>query len=177
MEAEGQAGGLDRSAEDFRSLRRVLEKEVLPLATSVDGRRFSFQASLHGLELQPGSYVVLEDGDERRLGQVVTLELARSAGPDVVSDDGAETSRLHMQVVIRHAVGEGRLLAGPLEPFHDATIRPARAEEVEEHVGTFPSRRAAIGIGELLLSPGVAPGAGRRRLRAPYVPLRTVGLR
>jgi uncharacterized protein len=77
MDDEGQAGGLDRAAEDFRSLRRVLEKDVLPLATSIDGRRFSFQASLHGLELEPGSYVVLENGGEGRLGQVVTLEPGR----------------------------------------------------------------------------------------------------
>jgi uncharacterized protein len=55
MDADDQAGGLDRSAGEFRSLRRALEEEILPLATSVDGRRFSFQASLHGLTLQPGS--------------------------------------------------------------------------------------------------------------------------
>jgi DNA helicase HerA-like ATPase len=166
MDAEGQAGGLDRAAEDFRSLRRVLEKDVLPLATSVDGRRFSFQASLHGLELEPGSYVVLENGGEGRLGQVVTVELARSAGPDIVPDAGAETSSLRMQVVVRHAVGVGRLLDGPHAPVHDATVRPARAEEVEEHVGAFPSRRAAIGIGDLVLARGVplaldAGGFGR----------------
>ena len=61
------------SLERHRAVRRQLEEEILPLATSVDGRRFSYQASLHGLEVQPGSYVVLEQGSERRLGQVVTL--------------------------------------------------------------------------------------------------------
>ena len=48
---------------------------MLPLATSVDGRRFTFQASLHGLELQSGGYAVLDDGGTPRLGQVISLEL------------------------------------------------------------------------------------------------------
>ena len=52
----------------FREARRELEASVLPLATSVDGRRFSFQASLHGLQLQVGGYVMLEDGGTPRLG-------------------------------------------------------------------------------------------------------------
>jgi len=34
----------------FREARRELEASLLPLATSVDGRRFSFQASLYGLQ-------------------------------------------------------------------------------------------------------------------------------
>ncbi len=55
---------LDDQAAEFRALRRQLEESILPLATSVDGRRFELQASLHGLELQIGGYVVLES-DER----------------------------------------------------------------------------------------------------------------
>ncbi|MGH3270693.1 MAG: hypothetical protein ACRDN1_16805 [Trebonia sp.] len=61
--------------ESFREARRDIEASVLPLATSVDGRRFSFQASLHGLELQAGGYAVLDDGGTRRLGQVLSVEL------------------------------------------------------------------------------------------------------
>ena len=37
--------GLGAQLESFRAARRNLEASVLPLATSVDGRRFSFQAS------------------------------------------------------------------------------------------------------------------------------------
>jgi hypothetical protein len=51
---------LDSRLEEYRDLRRDLERAIVPLATSVDGRRFAFQASLHGLELQAGGYVVLE---------------------------------------------------------------------------------------------------------------------
>jgi len=47
---------LGSQLESFREARRDIEASVLPLATSVDGRRFSFQASLHGLELQAGGY-------------------------------------------------------------------------------------------------------------------------
>jgi hypothetical protein len=59
-------------------MRRTLEASILPLATSVDGRRFSFKASLHGLELQVGGYAVLEVG-ATRLGQVLSQE----SGADV----------------------------------------------------------------------------------------------
>jgi len=59
----------------FRADRYELERSVLPLATSLDGRRFSFQASLHGLELQVGGYARLEAGDSAWLGQVLGLRL------------------------------------------------------------------------------------------------------
>ena len=127
---------------------------VPPLATSLDGRRFSFQASLDGLALEPGSYVVVEADDGPRVGQVVSLELAHGTAA------GAER---HGEV--RHAAGQGRLLEGA-GTFHDVTVRPATPDEVALHLGTSSPRGAAIGIGELLLAPGVpfaldAGGFGR----------------
>ena len=60
MAARGRAGDATRQARDeFRTLRAHLEEGILSLATSVDGRRFTYQASLHGFELQPGGYVNL----------------------------------------------------------------------------------------------------------------------
>ena len=50
--------------EEHRSLREALETSVLPLATSVDGYRFEYQASLHGLELEAGGYVAIDAGGE-----------------------------------------------------------------------------------------------------------------
>jgi hypothetical protein len=41
--------GIERQLDSFRAARREIEASVLPLATSVDGRRFTFQASLYGL--------------------------------------------------------------------------------------------------------------------------------
>src|SRR5580693_10024424 len=74
--ASGQSG-FGRQLDTFREVRRNLEASVLPLATSVDGRRFSFQASLYDLQLQIGGYVVLEGDGIPRFGQVFTLELDR----------------------------------------------------------------------------------------------------
>ena len=153
------------SLERYRAVRRQLEEEILPLATSVDGRRFSYQASLHGLELQPGSYVVLEEGSERRLGQVVTLEVGRQRGPELASDDAGEGVQ-RRQIVIRGAEGEGRVLSGDGSAFHDATVRPATADEVRDHLEETAPPRARLEVGELLLAPGVpfsldAGGFGR----------------
>src|SRR3954454_4167333 len=68
MTASGPHVGhaLDEGLARFRDVRRRLEQAVLPLATSLDGRRFVFQASLHGLELRLGGYVMVEAGDMRR---------------------------------------------------------------------------------------------------------------
>src|SRR5580658_10993128 len=86
--ASGQSD-LGAQLDIFREVRRNLEASILPLATSVDGRRFSFQASLYGLELQVGSYVVLEGGDTRCLGQVLTLELDRQPVTELTLSGGA----------------------------------------------------------------------------------------
>ena len=61
--------------EEYRGLREALETSVLPLATSVDGRRFEYQASLHGLELEAGGYVAIDARGEIRLGQVLSLRM------------------------------------------------------------------------------------------------------
>jgi hypothetical protein len=99
----------ERTAE-FRALRRSLEESILPLATSVDGRRFVLQASLHGLDLQVGGYVVLENDDGRRLSQVVELELARIEGSEVSTGEGELALRTRM--TLRAARGEGVVLDG-----------------------------------------------------------------
>jgi len=156
---------MQESLDRYRAVRRQLEERILPLATSVDGRRFSYQASLHGLELQAGSYVVLEQDDGRRLGQVVTLEVARHPAMELAAGEAGGADH-RAQVVIRAAEGEGRILSGDGSPFHDATVRPATAGEVRDHLDETASRRARLVVGELLLAPGVpfsldAGGFGR----------------
>jgi hypothetical protein len=151
------------SLDRYRAVRRQLEEEILPLATSVDGRRFSYQASLHGLEVQPGSYVALEQGSELRLGQVVTLGIGRYEGLELAAADGGAG---RAQVVIRGAEGEGRVLSGDGSPFHDAAVRAATPDEVRDHLEETAPRHARLEIGELLLAPGVpfsldAGGFGR----------------
>ena len=156
---------MQESLDRYRGVRRQLEEKILPLATSVDGRRFSYQTSLHGLELQAGSYVVLEQDLERRLGQVVTLEVARHPAMELAAGD-SDGAAHRAQVVIRSAEGDGRILSGDGLSFHDATVRPATSDEVREHLEETASQRARLEVGELLLAPGVpfsldAGGFGR----------------
>jgi uncharacterized protein len=146
---------LRESVDRYRAVRRQLEEVVLPLATSVDGRRFSYQASLHGLELQAGSYVVLEQDLERRLGQIVTLGVARHQAMELAAAD-SEGAAHRAQVVIRVAEGTGRILSGAGSSFHDALVRPATSDEVRDHLEETASQRARLEVGELLLAPGVA---------------------
>jgi len=156
---------VQESLDRYRAVRERLEERILPLATSVDGRRFSYQASLHGLAFQAGSYVALERGSERRLGQIVTLEIARREGLELGSSvDGEPAHRA--QVVLRLAEGEGRVLSGDGAQFHDAAVRPATPDEVRGHLEDTAPRRAQLEVGELLLAEGVpfsldAGGFGR----------------
>jgi uncharacterized protein len=140
--------------QEFRVLRESLETSVLPLATSVDGRRFVFQASLHGLALQVGGYVALVTDEETRLGQVLSLEMTRVGIS--LPDGGGE-------VLIRAAQGHGVVLDGRTAPFHDAQVRPATSEEVAAWLERERPRSAALDVGELALAPGVSfalDGAG-----------------
>ena len=133
------------SLEEYRGVREQLESAVLPLATSVDGRRFTFQTTLHGLELEAGGYVTIEGGGSPRLGQLVSLELHsdEAMGPGLP------------QVRIRAARGEGVVLDGDGRPFHDATVRPASPDAVGAWLGRVRPGRAALEVGELALADGV----------------------
>jgi uncharacterized protein len=144
-------GELDRRLSEYRTLRHDLEQAVVPMATSVDGRRFEFQASLHGLALQAGGYVDLGGG---RLGQVITLETATAEGPDlaVSLDEGTEA---RSRIVLRHARGEGVVLEGDGTPFHDAPVRPATADEVAAWLDRTRPNRAGLEIGGLVLAEGI----------------------
>ncbi len=146
--------GLEARLEEYRRLRGDLERVILPLATSVDGRRFTFQASLHGLAFQSGGYVVLEDGGETRLGQVITLESASREGPELAVGLGEDVSA-HSRVLLHYAQGEGVVLEGDGAPFHDATARPAAPEEVAAWLERTRPPRASLEVGELVLASGV----------------------
>jgi len=148
------SGEVGARVEEFRALRRELEQAVVSLATSVDGRRFAFQASLHELALQAGGYVVL--GDDR-LGQVITLEAASQEGPDLAVSLG-EASEARNRMLLRYARGEGVVLEGDGSPFHDAPVRPASPAEVGAWLGRARPHRASLEIGELVLAPGVPYG-------------------
>jgi uncharacterized protein len=140
----------------FRDLRRQLEGAVLPLATSIDGRAFSFQASLHGLELRLGGYVVLEYDGKELLGQILALGLDQREGTELdLPDDDGSASAVRTQVPIRHARGEGVILDGDGTPVHDALVRPATAQEVGAWLQRSQARRARLELGRLALAPSV----------------------
>ena len=133
----------------YRDVRARIERSLLPLATSVDGRAFEVQASLHGLSLRRGAYVVLEHDGGRRFGQLTDLT-SHAADVEIPGVDGSASS-----LRIRLAVGSG-LLLDQGEPFHDAHARPATPDEVRTWLdGTKRRDRASLVIGELLLAPGV----------------------
>ena len=144
------------SLEEYRDVREALERAVLPLATSVDGRRFSFQTSLHELELEAGGYVTLEGGGSPRLGQVLSLEL----GTDTATGPGLP------EVRIRAGHGEAVVLDGDGKPFHDALMRRAEPRQVGDWLDRVSPKGASLDVGELSLAPGVpvrldAGGFGR----------------
>jgi hypothetical protein len=142
--------GFEAQLAQYRAMRRQLEEAILPLSGSVDGRRFSLQASLHGLEFELGGYVVLESDDgARRFGQVLTLGPVRVDGPEATGD-GFRTT-----ITLRAAEGEGVVLAGDPGPFHDALARPATREEVAAYFEEVAPERARLAVGEVLLAPGV----------------------
>ncbi len=141
---------------DFRQMREALETSVLPVATSVDGRRFAYQASLHDLKLEVGGYVAIEAGGALRLGQVISLHMEQQEAGAL---DRPGT------ILMRLARGEGTMLEAA-EPFHDAAVRPATPEEVAAWLTRVESDRAGLVVGELALASGVpfaldAAGFGR----------------
>jgi uncharacterized protein len=147
--------GLGPALESFREARRSLEAAVLPLATSVDGRRFSFQASLHGMEFQIGGYVVLNSDGTARLGQVLTLELDQLSTELMLPTRAGGASETRTQVQIRYARGEGTILEGDLAPFHDAMVRVATGADVRAWLQHSQSRYRQLRLGELALTAGV----------------------
>jgi DNA helicase HerA-like ATPase len=147
--------GLGAQLESFRAARRNLEAAVLPLATSVDGRRFSFQASLHGLQLQVGGYVVLEGDGIRCFGQVFTLELDRLSTELMLPTHAGGALENRTEVQIQYARGEGTILEGDSAPFHDAQVRAATGPEVQTWLKRGARRYAELRLGELALAAGV----------------------
>lgn len=132
--------GLD----DFRSRRREREAAVLPLATSLDGSRFSLQASLHGPALRVGGYLEIGEGRDARLGQLLDLDAREIA-------IGGEPLRI--------AQGGGVMLGGD-EPFHDLPVRSASRAAVEGHMAGEAPGGAGLHVGELSLAPGVPVRVG-----------------
>ena len=153
MSALGSGQALER----LRDLRRRAEDSVLPLATSIEGRRFGFQAPLRGDALRPGGYVVLVTDGSARLGQCLHTEMTQltAADVDVPAGEDGEAFSFRTKVGIRALRGEGVVLEGDGQPFHDARLRPASPDDVSRWLRSSAPRRAGLPIGTLQLAPGV----------------------
>ena len=134
----------------YRLVRETIERSLLPLATSVDGRTFELQASLHGLELRRGSYVALESESGTRLGQVTDLDPYTDRVEIAGSPGSAATS-----ILVRAARGAGGVLDTDGSAFHDAHVRPAEPREVSAWLARTRPDRAQLTIGEMLSPTGV----------------------
>jgi uncharacterized protein len=109
----------------------VRKNRLMATATSIDGRTFSFQASVDGLELQPGSYASVGEG----LGQVHTVELVPGERDSVQ--------------------GRGMLLEDGVAPFHDVAIERAEEGQVGAWLEATRPKRAGLDVGELAAEHGM----------------------
>ena len=133
--------------------RRSLEASVAAVASSVDGRRFTFQWSIHDLSVKIGGYASI-DG---RLGQVHAVEAAWVEGAALIAAVTEEvTDASHLRIVL--ARGHGVLLDGAGTPFHDVPIARADATSVAEWLDRTRPRRRSLDVGELILRQGVRFG-------------------
>lgn len=117
------------------------------LATSIDGRHFTYTVSPDVLDVETGGYVLLGPATDARIGQVTHVALR--------VDGGA-----------RSAVVEGRVLEGTRGPFAGAEARAATAAEIQELLDHTRSPRAQLAVGALAFAPELAlaldAGAFRR---------------
>ena len=141
--------GLQERITAYRSVREAIERSVQPLATSIDGRSFDFQHSLHHLTVRRGGYVVLDAGSRTVLGQVTDLHISTATAAGVGAD-GATAD-----VLVRLAGGSGVVLDADGSPFHDAALRAATSDEVAAWLESRRPSRAGLEVGELSLAPGV----------------------
>jgi hypothetical protein len=160
------AGDVADHLSEYRALRAQLEDAILPLATSVDGRSFEFQAPLHGNALPPGGYAMLEHPTGARLGQVLSVQLDRVDAAEVGWESGGSGPGIRSKLVLRSARGQGAVLSGDGAPFHDAMVRPATSAEVAAWANEAQPQEGRLPVGRLRLAPGAgfdldARGFGR----------------
>ena len=142
--------------EAFRALRAEAEASILPLARSVDGRNFSLQSKLEGLELRLGGYVVLEGEGESALGQIRALDAVEiDAGEVGLGADGEGGVDVRARLPLRVVRGEGVILDRGGTPFNDRMARPASAEEVGDWLARVAPSRARLDVGTMSLAGGV----------------------
>lgn len=136
----------------YRQVRREIEGGVLSMASSLDGRTFTFQAPV-AAPLTVGGYVALETGDGTVLGQLLDRSLVRREGPELAAALDAD-SRIASRIVVTLSAGSGVLL-DPSGPFHEAPLRAASGDEVAAWLEARRPDRAVLEVGEAVATVGV----------------------
>ena len=147
--------------------RRAVQKqlEAIPLASSVDGRTFSFEAPVTA-NLLLGGFVKLTTEEGRiLLGQVLERTLREREGPelnfggDVFGSTAAGTGLRQTSFKMKlHSIEGSGVLIGEAEgeryrtmprgmSFKDADIAPADAAMINAFLGAWAESRATLKIG------------------------------
>lgn len=152
MSGGSDAGAVEAEASRLQDVRARLEAGVLPRATSLDGRTFTFEAPVD-LPLQTGGYARLATPAGPLLGQVLERELVRNQGPEVAATSSAGVG-YRTRVAYSSTAGGGVVL-GAGGPFHDAAVAVADPADVAAQLAATAPPRARLPIGESLFAPGV----------------------
>ena len=165
--------------ERYRTLRAELERSILPLAGSLDGRRFTLPGRARGARARARR---LRDARgrrrRRRSGRCArSRRSTHEAGDGRARGRGRGSTRARACASAWLAVGAGVVLDGDAAPFHDRRARPATPDEVRG-LGRADGapQRARLPVGTLVARRRRRRRARRRRLRPPHVPVRAVGL-
>src|SRR5690625_4111380 len=136
----------------YRQAREQIERSLLPLATSVEGTRFTFQAPLHDLAIRRGGYITLESAGVTRLGMVTDIAADTWRTPAA----GNATAAIDFHLTR----GRGLVVDSDGRPFHDAAVRPASPAAVPGVAAPHPTDAQCSGGGRTVACDRGGSGAG-----------------
>ena len=175
---------LDRHSSPYMDARRKIanQLQIDPLAFSVDGRTFSYEAPL-SWAMPAGEFVEIRTGDGTiYLGQVLDATVAERDGPEFtmqgdaglnVAIESLSVTQTSIRMRFRNVVGNGNLLArmsdgtanptGGEDKFDEASIAPAPVSTVSSYIATHSRKGTQLPIGRLA---GFAENSPRVALHA-----------
>lgn len=144
--------GIDSAVEEGlarnRAVQRAIEGRIDALATSLDGRTFTFHTPADDPP-RVGGYVTLDAAAGPVVGLVLDGRLERRTGPAVGAPVGAAAGALgESSVTLRYCGGEGVVLDAS-NGFHDAPLRSSTPDEVAAHLAAQQAGRALLEVGAL----------------------------
>lgn len=161
---------------DITSQLRLARQEfteklaTIPLANSVDGRTFSFQAPI-SLFLNPGDYVHMTTPDNAvYIGQVLDREVRQYDGPQVNIEDinhkkldaagfSIQGASFHIKMTNLH--GSGVILSGPTNTdslgFEGASISSATIDDIAALHDSWAESNPTLTVGSLQATKGQFP--------------------